>query len=127
LTGFYRLADEWAKTATFYNCCGPTEVTIVNTMQKHEPGLEVSIGRPVPNTNVYILDENENPVPIGSTGVMWAGGYCVSRGYVNLPELTSKKYKFDKFVNDGYKFNSGMLLLKLKTNRRQQISYVQHR
>jgi non-ribosomal peptide synthetase component F len=74
----------------------------VNTMQIHKPGDDVSIGKPVPNTNVYILDEEENPLPIGSVGLMWAGGYCVSRGYINLPTETCKKFKRDRFTNDGY-------------------------
>ncbi|OBT67569.1 hypothetical protein VE03_03817 [Pseudogymnoascus sp. 23342-1-I1] len=104
------LADEWAKDATLYHCCGPTEVTIVNTMHVHQPGHDLSIGRPVPNTDVYILDENEQPLPIGSVGLMWAGGRCVSRGYLNLPEETSVKFKLNKFVNDGsLMFNTGDL------------------
>ena len=55
----------------------------------------------MPNTSVYILDENENPVPIGEPGLMWAGGKCVSRGYLNLPRETAKSYKLDKFRGDG--------------------------
>lgn len=96
-----RLADEWSEQATFYNCCGPTEVTIINSAHKHKAGMDLSIGTPVPNTNVYILDENEYPVSIGQTGLMWVGGAAVSRGYLNLPELSSKRYKIDKFTNDG--------------------------
>ncbi|OAF58720.1 hypothetical protein VC83_05144 [Pseudogymnoascus destructans] len=104
------LADEWATEATLYHCCGPTEVTIVNTMHVHQPGHDLSIGQPVPNTDVYILDENEKPLPIGSIGLMWAGGRCVSRGYLNLPEETSKKFKLNKFVSDGsFMFNTGDL------------------
>ncbi|RDW73351.1 hypothetical protein BP6252_07258 [Coleophoma cylindrospora] len=105
------LADEWSKQATFWNCCGPTEVTIVNTMHKHICGEKLSIGRPVPNTNVYILDEDERPIPFGETGLMWVGGAAVSRGYVNLPERTSKTYKFDKFsgIENSVMFNTGDL------------------
>jgi non-ribosomal peptide synthetase component F len=71
-------------------------------MHRHQPGLQLTIGRSVPNTNVYILDDCENPAPIGETGFMWAGGRCVSRGYVNLSEGTPKRFKVDKFVGDGY-------------------------
>lgn len=106
----YRLADEWAQDATLYNCCGPTEVTIVNTMQPHQSGHDMSIGQPVPNTNVYILDDDENPLPIGSVGLMWAGGRCVSRGYLNLPGETSTKFRIDKFTNNGYKFSANRFL-----------------
>ena len=99
---FFRLADQWAKGRHFFNCCGPTEVTIVNTMHKHELGQELSIGRPIPNTSVYILDGNEELVPFGVSGTMWVGGTCVSRGYVELPDQTKTRYKRDKFKDDGY-------------------------
>ena len=68
------------------------------------PGKFLTIGTPLPNTTAYILDEHENPVPIGDAGSMWVGGAGVTRGYINLPELTAKRYKFDKFRNDGYVF-----------------------
>ena len=69
-----------------------TQVTIVNTVHLHTAGTFLTIGGPVPNTNVYVLDEDMNPVPIGEPGVMWAGGACVSKGYLNLPEKTSERY-----------------------------------
>ncbi|KAI8968791.1 hypothetical protein BD414DRAFT_541258 [Trametes punicea] len=101
------LAEKWAKSAHYYNCCGPTEVTIVNTMHLHSPGEFLTIGGPVPNTNVYVLDDNMKPVPIGEPGVMWAGGACVSKGYLNLPEKTAERYKLDPFTNDrSYMFNT---------------------
>lgn len=56
----------------------------------------------MPNTTCYLLDENEQPVPIGEKGTMWVGGAGVTRGYINLPELTSRRYKLDKFVENGY-------------------------
>ena len=62
--------------------------------------MPLTIGKPLPNTTVYILDEEENPVPIGSRGAMWVGGAGVTRGYINLPELTAKRYKVDKFANN---------------------------
>ncbi|TCD70141.1 hypothetical protein EIP91_004611 [Steccherinum ochraceum] len=104
------LADSWSRSAHFYNSCGPTEITIVNTMQLHTFGEALSIGSPTPNNNVYVLDENMRPVPIGQPGVMWAGGAGISRGYVNLPEKTSERYTLDIFVKDGsYMFNTGDL------------------
>ncbi|KAF7365784.1 Nonribosomal peptide synthetase 12 [Mycena venus] len=103
-------ADSWAEHARFYNCCGPTEVTIVNTMHLHSPGQSLSIGSPTPNNNVYVLDEMMNPTPIGVPGIMWAGGKCVTRGYLNLPDKTNDRYKVDPFVNDGsLMFNTGDL------------------
>lgn len=63
--------------------------------------MPLSIGRPVSNNTVYILDEDLKPVPIGEQGIMWAGGACVSRGYINLPEKTAERYRPDPFLNDG--------------------------
>ncbi|KAF3351363.1 hypothetical protein VD0002_g2691 [Verticillium dahliae] len=104
------LAEKWAPYVKFWNVCGPTEISVLNTAHRHRPGAVLSIGRPNPNTNVYILDENENPVPIGQPGVMWASGPGVSKGYLNLPELTAERYKLDKFTNSGrMMFNTGDL------------------
>lgn len=104
------LANEWAPHVRFINCCGPTEISILNTAHEHRPGMKLSIGRPNPNTNVYILDEEQYPVRIGEAGVMWVGGPGVTKGYVNLPELTAQRYRPDKFTRDGrMMFNTGDL------------------
>ncbi len=105
------LANSWSKKCTFYNCCGPTETTIVNTMKKCEPNShELSIGKPTPNNTVYILDENKTPLNIGEIGIMWAGGNCVTNGYINNFELNDKRYANDIFLKKGGKmFNTGDL------------------
>ncbi|KAJ6462318.1 AMP-binding protein [Mycena vulgaris] len=99
------LADAWAAKRIFLNCCGPTEVTIINTVHRHQAGMPVSIGKPTPNNSVYVLDDDLNPVPVGSTGVLWAGGSGICAGYVNLPDLTKAKFKRDPF------FTSPMCLM----------------
>ncbi|KAI8935857.1 hypothetical protein NX059_007374 [Plenodomus lindquistii] len=102
------LADEWSKGIAYYNICGPTEVTILNSAHRHVSGTPISIGRPLPNTTCYILDDNEQPVSFGQKGIMWVGGAGVSRGYINLPELTAQRYKRDRFVDDSsMMFNTG--------------------
>jgi non-ribosomal peptide synthetase component F len=93
------LADAWGSFCTFYNACGPTEVTIVNTMQRHVAGAEsLTIGTPTPNNTVYILDDHLQPCAIGEVGEMWAGGDCVSRGYLGNDTLTEERYKPDPFL-----------------------------
>ncbi|MCA9940903.1 MAG: AMP-binding protein, partial [Anaerolineales bacterium] len=97
------LADKWTSFCTFYNACGPTETTIVNTMQDYQPWNErLTIGKPTPNNTVYILDENMKPCPIGEVGEMWAGGACVSAGYIGNEELTRARYRPDPFLGDGH-------------------------
>ncbi|RYO98998.1 hypothetical protein DL766_000429 [Monosporascus sp. MC13-8B] len=105
-----RLADLWASHVSYYNCCGPTETTIVNTMHLHQSGQPLSIGKPTPNNTVYILDEEGRPVGIGEPGIQWAGGHGISRGYIGLPDKTAEKYKLDPFANDGsMMYNTGDL------------------
>lgn len=70
-------------------------------MHRHVIGQPLTIGRPTPNNNVYVLNEEMQPVPLGEVGVMWAGGLGVSAGYVNLPDLTSSRYLPDPFTDDG--------------------------
>nr|WP_150526588.1 AMP-binding protein [Roseibium sediminis] len=92
------LADAWGAFCTFFNSCGPTETTIINTAERHFPGKAVlSIGRPTPNNTVYILDDELMPLPIGDKGEMWAGGDCVTAGYLANPELTGDRYRPDPF------------------------------
>ncbi|WP_282607411.1 amino acid adenylation domain-containing protein [Pelagibius sp. Alg239-R121] len=96
------LADSWAAFATFYNSCGPTETTIVNTMLPHSPeAARLTIGVPTPNNTVYILDEDLRPLPIGEVGEMWAGGDCVTAGYLDNPLLTAERYLADPFLGGG--------------------------
>ncbi len=98
------LADLWGARSAFYNCCGPTETTIINTAETHFPSKEVlSIGRPTPNNSVYVLDENLEPLPIGEIGEMWAGGDAVTAGYLKNDELTADRYRDDPFRGEGHK------------------------
>ncbi|KAF1846733.1 acetyl-CoA synthetase-like protein [Cucurbitaria berberidis CBS 394.84] len=97
------LADEWAQGTSYLNICGPTEITILNSAHRHVPGTPLTIGKPLPNTTCYILNDDGQPVPFGEKGVMWVGGAGVSRGYINLPELSSERYQLDRFANDGSK------------------------
>ncbi|WP_369169173.1 amino acid adenylation domain-containing protein [Streptomyces sp. R28] len=93
------LADRWAHRAAFHNCCGPTETTIVNTMHRHHPSDPLlTIGRPTPNNTVYVLDADRRPLPLGEVGEMWAGGACVSAGYLDDDALNAERYAPDPFL-----------------------------
>ncbi|KAF8077658.1 nonribosomal peptide synthetase 12 [Lyophyllum atratum] len=121
------LADKWAQTVSFYNCCGPTEITIVNTMHLHSPGIQLGIGGPTPNNTVYVLNENMKPVKVGDMGIMWAGGAGITRGYLNLPDKTSEKYQRDPFLDDGsYMFNTGDLGRWLPDGDLEHLGRVDH-
>ncbi|MFP3495267.1 amino acid adenylation domain-containing protein [Pseudomonas sp. SIMBA_059] len=92
------LADRWASHCDFYNGCGPTETTIVNTLHRHVPGTLLTIGTPTPNNTVYVLDAQGRACEPGQTGEMWAGGKGVTAGYLDNPQLTAQRYRPDPFL-----------------------------
>ncbi|GAB3947705.1 amino acid adenylation domain-containing protein [Spirosoma harenae] len=82
-----------ARCDTLWNMYGPTETTIYSTGKQILASDEIiTIGRPIQNTQVYILDEHLNLLPEGSVGEIYLAGDGVARGYLNRPELTSEKF-----------------------------------
>ncbi len=75
-----------------WNLYGPTEATANITACRLHPGEKPHIGNPLEGTRVFIVDENLKPVMPGDTGELLACGNGIARGYVNLPELTSKTF-----------------------------------
>lgn len=99
------LAQRWSARCRFYNGCGPTETTIVNTLHPFASGSRsglVPIGRPTPNNTVYVLDDDLQPCDVGVPGELWAGGRGITRGYLDDPGLTQQRYRPDPFLGDGW-------------------------
>lgn len=86
-----------------WNLYGPTETTIWSAVQKVESKTDgiVSIGRPIANTQFYILDQHQQLVPIGVSGELYIGGAGLARGYINRPELTVDKFILNPFEKAG--------------------------
>ena len=90
------------RSASVWNLYGPTETTIWSTLyQVDRKDESVSIGRPIANTQIYILDRYLMPVPVGVFGELHIGGAGLSRGYLNRPELTAEKFILNPFAEDG--------------------------
>ena len=86
--------------AAVWNLYGPTETTIWSAVWRVEPGDgPVLIGHPVANTQLHVLDDGQNPVPIGVVGELYIGGAGVARGYRGLPELTAERFLPDPFAS----------------------------
>ena len=86
-----------------HNLYGPTEAAIDVTFWQCEPEDDlqvVPIGRPIANTQTYILDKHLQPVPIGVLGELYLGGTNLARGYLNRPELTTEKFIPNPFSVD---------------------------
>ncbi|MDZ7969524.1 MAG: amino acid adenylation domain-containing protein [Nostoc sp. DedSLP03] len=91
-----------ARGASLWNLYGPTETTIWSTICQLESNDSlISIGRPIDNTQIYILDQNEKPVPVGVPGELHIGGAGLTRGYLNRPELTQEKFIPNPFEEAG--------------------------
>ena len=114
------------------NCYGPTEnsaFTSRHVMTSPEQvGQSVSIGRPVPNTRVYVLDRHLEPVPIGVPGELCTSGDGLARGYLNRPELTAERFVPDPFCGDngGLLYKTGDLARWLPDGRLEFLGRVDH-
>ena len=90
-----------------FNHYGPTETTVgvltypIDATTSNE-STTVPIGKPLPNNQVYVLDEQLQPVPIGVPGKLYIGGAQVSRGYLNRPELTKEKFTTNPFIKSAF-------------------------
>ncbi len=87
------VAARWCKPGrSVFNTYGPTETTVIATASILEPGRPVTIGRPIANYKVFLLDAQLKPVLPGSEGEICIGGEGVARGYLNRPELQKEKF-----------------------------------
>ena len=96
------------------NTYGPTEASIIATA--YEPAavadderFEIPIGRPIANAQIYILDKQMKPVPVGVPGELFIGGAGVARGYLHRPELSAQKFVPNPFIAEGRLYATGDL------------------
>ncbi|HHT7174753.1 TPA: amino acid adenylation domain-containing protein [Bacillus cereus] len=87
-----------------WNLYGPTETTIWSAVAKIEDKQDITIGNPIMNTQLYVLDNNLNSCPIGAVGELYIGGEGLAKGYINNTEETSKKFLSNPFsLNESQK------------------------
>src|SRR5204863_8393326 len=87
-----------ARTKELFNLCGPTETTIWSTIDSvPREAREITIGRPLDNTRLYVLGPQREWLPLGASGELWIGGAGVARGYRRRPELTAERFIKDPF------------------------------
>ncbi|MEI2275849.1 amino acid adenylation domain-containing protein [Sphingobacterium sp. ML3W] len=98
---------------SLYNEYGPTEATVGCMVKSLEPGSGVTLGLPISNTWVYILDGNMGVVPEGCLGEIYIGGAGVSRGYLNRPDLTSLRFVADPYRPGERLYRTGDLGVRL--------------
>lgn len=92
-----------------FNMYGPTETTVWSTVKEITSKDQITIGSPIANTQVYILDNNMKQQPVGVQGEIYIAGEGVARGYLNNDELTGKRFVKNPFVKHGRMYKTGDL------------------
>ena len=87
------IVARWSRGRRFINAYGPTENTVCASIAECvDDGSKPSIGKPIANATIYLLDEQLEPAPIGVPGQLYIGGDGLARGYLNRPELTAERF-----------------------------------
>lgn len=110
------LADAWRKRVNFYNLYGPTEATVIAAQfyyaaRETKVHRKLPIGRPLANTQIYLLDAYHKLVPLGVPGELYIGGDCLSRGYLNRPKLSDEKFVKNPFISGQKMYKTGDLAI----------------
>ena len=93
--------------AKIYDVYGPTETTIWSTIKEITNDDVIDIGRPIGNTQVYILDDMLNVLPIGIEGELYIAGDGVGNGYLNREDLTNERYLKNPFLENSIMYKTG--------------------
>ena len=105
----YKLLQELKNItrSEIYNMYGPTETTVWSSIKNLSQINSINIGRPIANTQMYILDKFLNVLPIGVPGELYIGGDGVSNGYLGRNKLTAEKFIHNQFVENDIIYNTG--------------------
>ena len=90
-----------------FNGYGPSETTVFSTLTDVTKQNEITIGKPLANTQIYILDNNLKPCPIGVSGEIYISGDGVGRGYMNNPVLTNENFVYNPFIPNTIMYKTG--------------------
>jgi non-ribosomal peptide synthetase-like protein len=95
------IANRWCRPGRkVFNSYGPTETTVVATVAEVQPGVQVTIGRPIANYSCYVAGEHLNLLPPGVEGELLIGGPGVAKGYLRRDRLTREKFIANPFLDD---------------------------
>ncbi|WP_256253326.1 amino acid adenylation domain-containing protein, partial [Paenibacillus sp. UNC496MF] len=112
--------------ARLYNMYGPTETTIWSSMKEVTDAKTLSIGQPIANTLIYIVDMNHQLQPVGVAGELCIGGTGLARGYLNRPELTTEKFVANPFAPGERMYRTGDLARWLPDGNIEYLGRIDH-
>ncbi|MFJ9843656.1 amino acid adenylation domain-containing protein [Kitasatospora sp. NPDC101155] len=108
-----------------WNLYGPTETTIWSAAARLAPGERVTLGTPIANTTLHVLDGARRPLPTGVPGELYIGGHGVADGYLNRPELTAERFLPDPFAGaDASLYRTGDLARRLADGRYEYLGRI---
>lgn len=93
--------------ACIYNQYGPSETTVAVSMAQLNQSSHITIGKPMENCHLYVLDDELQPLPVNVCGELYIGGDCVGRGYRNAPDLTAASFVPSPFVSGEILYKTG--------------------
>ncbi|MCU0402097.1 MAG: amino acid adenylation domain-containing protein, partial [Algoriphagus sp.] len=121
------IALRWATHCKLFNAYGPTEATIEVSASFVQPNSDrITIGKPLPNTQFYILNQQEQQLPIGIPGELHISGTGVARGYLNQPELTVEKFVPNPFASGERMYRTGDLARWLPNGEVEHLGRIDH-
>ena len=94
---------------TLFNMYGPTETTVWSSIKPSPDSKHITIGRPIGNTQIYILGANHNLLPFNTPGEICIGGDGLARGYLNNHEMTAKSFISSPFIKNDILYKTGDL------------------
>jgi amino acid adenylation domain-containing protein len=110
-----------------FNLYGPTECTVDSTCAElTDPHAPPTIGRPLPNVGVYVLDHRQQPVPLGGCGELCIAGPGVARGYLGRPELEAGRFVRHELAGDGMLYRTGDRARMLRDGRLMFLGRFDH-
>ncbi|QDY84671.1 amino acid adenylation domain-containing protein [Paenibacillus polymyxa] len=121
------IVEKWSEGRTFVNAYGPTEGTVCATAAiLDQKSSRITIGRPVVNTEVYIVDEHHHMQPIGVPGELCISGPGLARGYLHRPELSREKFVLNPFREQQRMYKTGDLARWLPNGEIEYLGRIDH-
>ncbi|NOQ27489.1 MAG: amino acid adenylation domain-containing protein [Bacteroidales bacterium] len=126
----FEIFNKYSEQVDIYNEYGPTEATIGCSIckfdKKRHTGISVPIGRPITNFNIFVLDNEQNLLPVGISGELCIAGVGLAMGYLGLPELTSEKFIEHPFKERARLYRTGDLARLLPDGNIEFLGRVDH-
>ncbi|MFP2900473.1 amino acid adenylation domain-containing protein, partial [Corallococcus sp. 4LFB] len=122
------LVRRWSPGRRFLNAYGPTEVTVCATVRANVDPARPTIGTPLPNVRVYVLDDQGQPVPVCVPGQLHVGGVGLARGYLHRSDLTAERFVPDAFGPEagGRLYATGDLVRYLPSGELEFLGRIDH-